>query len=87
MICGNNAYRVLKLNMNLYKTHILGEQSPQSRYIAMDFPTPLNIAGIAEAMGVDSGRIQDPADIAPALARAVALGKPAVLDIAIDGAV
>lgn len=87
VICGNNAYRVLKLNMNLYKTHILGEQSPQSRYIAMDFPTPLNIAGIAEAMGVDSGRIHDPADIAPALARAVALGKPAVLDIAIDGAV
>lgn len=87
VICGNNAYRVLKLNMNIYKTHILGEQNPQSRYIAMDFPTPLNIAGIAEAMGVDSGRIQDPADIAPALARAVALGKPAVLDIAIDGAV
>ena len=87
VICGNNAYRVLKLNMNIYKTHILGEQSPQSRYIAMDFPTPLNIAGIAEAMGVDSSRIQDPADIAPALARAVALGKPAVLDIAIDGAV
>ena len=87
VICGNNAYRVLKLNMNIYKTHILGEQSPQSRYIAMDFPTPLNIAGIAEAMGVDSGRIHNPADIAPALARAVALGKPAVLDIAIDGAV
>lgn len=87
VICGNNAYRVLKLNMNIYKTHILGEQSPQSRYIAMDFPTPLNIAGIAEAMGVDSSRIHDPVDIAPALARAVALGKPAVLDIAIDGAV
>ncbi len=87
VICGNNAYRVLKLNMNIYKTHILGEQSPQSRYIAMDFPTPLNIAGIAEAMGVDSSRIHNPADIAPALARAVALGKPAVLDIAIDGAV
>lgn len=87
VICGNNAYRVLKLNMNIYKTHILGEQSPQSRYIAMDFPTPLNIAGVAEALGVDSGRIHDPADIAPALARAVALGKPAVLDIAIDGAV
>ena len=87
VICGNNAYRVLKLNMNIYKAHILGEQSPQSRYIAMDFPTPLNIAGIAEAMGVDSGRIHNPADIAPALARAVALGKPVVLDIAIDGAV
>ena len=87
VICGNNAYRVLKLNMNIYKTHILGEQSPQSQYIAMDFPTPLNIAGIAEAMGVDSSRIHDPADIAPALARAVALGKPAVLDITIDGAV
>lgn len=87
VICGNNAYRVLKLNMNLYKTHILGEQSPQSRYIAMDFPSPLNIAGIAEAMGVDSSRIHNPADIAPALTRAVALGKPAVLDIAIDGAV
>lgn len=87
VICNNRAYRVLKLNMNLYKREILGEANPQSEYIAMDFPTPFNIAAIANAMGVYSREISDPAEIAPALREAIALGKPAVLDISIDGAV
>ena len=87
VICNNRAYRVLKLNMNLYKTEILGEENPQSEYIAMDFPTPFDIAAIANAMGVYGRNISDPAEIAPALRDAIALGKPAVLDISIDGAV
>ena len=87
VICNNRAYRVLKLNMNLYKTEILGEENPQSEYIAMDFPTPFDIAAIANAMGVYGRKISDPTEIAPALRDAIALGKPAVLDISIDGAV
>ena len=87
VICNNAAYRVLKLNMNLYKSEILGEENPQSEYIAMDFPTPFNIAAIAEAMGVHGVKIDDPAAIGPALSAALASGKPAVLDISIDGSV
>jgi benzoylformate decarboxylase len=87
VICNNRAYRILKLNMNAYKTQILGEQDPQSEYLAMDFPTPMNIAGIADAIGVHSRKIEDPADLAPAMRQALELGAPAVLDVSIDGTV
>lgn len=87
VICNNRAYRVLKLNMDVYKTHILKEENPQSKYLAMDFPMPFNIAGMAEAMGVYGRTIDDPAEIAPAIKHALSLGKPAVLDIVIDGSI
>ena len=87
VICNNRAYRVLKLNMNIYKSEILGQQNPESKYIAMDFTTPFDIAAVAQAMGVFGRKVEDPADIGPALREALALGKPAVLDVSIDGAV
>ena len=87
VICNNRAYRVLKLNMNLYKSEILGQENPESDYIAMDFTTPFDIAAIAEAMGVHGRKVEDPAEVGAALREAIALGKPAVLDISIDGAV
>lgn len=87
VICNNAAYRVLKLNMNLYQTQILGQAAAESEYIGMDFPAPLNIAGMAEAMGVYGRKISDPAEVAPALRDALGRGKPAVLDVAIDGGV
>ena len=84
-ICNNRAYRILKLNMNAYKRDILREDDPQSRYLAMDFPIPMNIAAMAEAMGVSGQSVTDPNEIAPALKAALESGKPAVLDISIDG--
>ena len=87
VICNNGAYRVLKINMNAYKTLIEGDENPTSRYIGMDFPIPFDIAGMAEAMGVQGRKIEDPADIAPEIDKALASGKPAVLDVVIDGSV
>ena len=87
VICNNRAYRVLKLNMNLYKSEILGQENPTSEYIAMDFTTPFDIAAVAEAMGVHGRKVEDPAEIGAALREAISLGKPAVLDVSIDGAV
>lgn len=87
VICNNRTYRVLKLNMNTYKREVLGEDPPRSKYLAMDFAIPFNIAGIAEAMGVYGRTIEDPADLAPAMREALALGKPAVLDVVIDGSI
>ena len=85
IICNNGVYKVLKLNMNIYQEHVLKKGSPQSSYLGMDFPLPLNIAGMAEAMGVYGRRIEDPAELQPALRHALELGKPAVLDVVIDG--
>ena len=87
VICNNRAYRVLKLNMNVYKSEILGQENPTSDYIAMDFTTPFDIAAVAEAMGVHGRKVEDPAELGDALREAIALGKPAVLDVSIDGAV
>ena len=87
VICNNRSYRVLKLNMDTYKTQVLKEESPRSKYLGMDFPIPLNIAGIAEAIGVYGQKIEDPAELAPAMRHALELGKPAVLDVVIDGSV
>ena len=87
VICNNGAYRILKLNMNVYKEQVLGEESSASKYIAMDFPNSFDLAGIAEAFGVRGRTIEDPAQLGPATAEALALGKPALLDVVIDGSV
>ncbi|MCH8892777.1 MAG: thiamine pyrophosphate-binding protein [Chloroflexi bacterium] len=86
VICNNGMYRVLKVNFDVYQREILqqkessGENLPYS-----DFPTPFDVAAMATSMGVHGERITDPAEIAPAVERALASGKPAVLDIVIDG--
>ena len=87
VICNNSSYRILKLNMNTYKSHVLKDDAPQSQYIAMDFARPFNFEGIAKAFGVDSRRIEDPTELAPALKRALDLGEPSLLDVAIDSSV
>ncbi len=87
VICNNRAYRVLKLNMNLYKSEILGQENPHSEYIAMDFSTPFDIAAVARAMGVYGRKVEDAAEVGTALREALELNKPVVLDVSIDGAV
>ena len=87
IICNNRSYRILKLNMDVYKNEVLQEETPTSKYLAMDFPNPMPLARIAEAMGIYAKEIDSIEDIAPALTTALQLGKPAVLDISIDGSV
>ena len=53
--------------------------------MGMDFPLPLNIAGIANAIGVYGRTIEDPEELAPAIRQAVESGRPVVLDVVIDG--
>ena len=86
LICNNRSYRVLKVNMDIYKTQVLGE--PRSdEYVGMDFPLPLNIAGIANAIGVHGRTIEDADELSQAIEEAVESGRPAVLDVIIDGSV
>ena len=85
VICNNQSYRVLKVNMDIYKDLVLGEVKNQSKYLAMDFPKALNMSGLAEAMGVKGVRVTDPSRIGPELTKAIKSNKPTVLDISIDG--
>ena len=87
IICNNRSYRILKLNMDRYQTDILGENQPSSQYLGMDFHLPLDLAAIANAMGVHGRTVEDPSELGPALKEALALGKPALLDVIIDGSI
>ncbi len=86
VICNNGMYRILKTNYNVYQKDILKEvETAGSNLLYSDFPTPFDLAATARSMGVDGQRITDPKEIGPAVNRALASGKPALLDIVIDG--
>lgn len=53
------------------------------RYIGTDLPVP-DLAKLAEVLGAHGERVEKPGDIAPAIKRALACGKPAVVDVLID---
>ena len=86
VICNNGSYRVLKVNFSIYQKEVLElPETSGGRLMYSDFGTPFNMAAIANSMGVHGERITEPSDIKPAVDRAVASGKPALLDIVIDG--
>ena len=86
VICNNGMYRVLKVNFNIYQKDVLElPETAGGNLLYSDFGTPFDLASIASSMGVHGERISDPAEIKPAVDRAVASGKPALLDIVIDG--
>ncbi len=87
VICNNESYRILKLNMNVWQTQIAGRPEPQTNYLGMDFAVPFDMAAIANAFGVRGRRIDEPSEVGPALTEAIASGEPVVLDVRIDGAV
>jgi len=49
-------------------------------------PYSPDFAAIARAYGIDGVRIESPADFKPALQKALALGKPYVLDVIMENA-
>ena len=87
VICNNGMYRVLKLNMHVYKRAVKGKPDEPSKYIGMDFPVPFDFAALARSFGAHGVRIEDPADIGPELQKAIDMNAPAVLDVILDGSV
>ena len=86
VICNNGMYRILKENFDIYQREILKETETAGRNLPYsDFPLPFDMASIATSMGVHGERIVDPNEIKSAVERAVSSGKPALLDIVIDG--
>ena len=84
-ICNNRAYRILKVNMDIYLKRMLNEEERVSEYKGMDFANPLDLSAMAQAMGVQSAKITDPGEIGPAARMMFESGKPGLLDISIDG--
>ena len=87
VICNNGMYRILRTNFNIYQKDVLGlSETSGENLLYSEFATPFDMAAIANSMGVHGERIIDPSEIKPAVDRAVASGKPALLDIIIDNA-
>lgn len=84
-ICNNRAYRILKVNMDIYLKRMLHDEERRSDYTGMDFANPLDLAAVAQGLGVASEKVSDPALLGPAVRRAFDSGKPALIDVTIDG--
>ena len=84
-ICNNRSYRILKVNMDTYLRHMVNDRDRQSDYVGMDFANPLDLAAIGQAMGVAGVRVEDPQALASVVEQFFASGKPAVIDVSIDG--
>jgi benzoylformate decarboxylase len=86
LILSNRTYRILKINMNRYRRTL---QIPAGRpYTHLDLTQPvLDFVEIAHGMGVAGKRITHPDEIRPAVAEALALGAPYVLEVVTEGSV
>ena len=86
IILSNRTYRVLKINMNIYRQRFgLPGERP---YPHMDLTDPeFGFVEIAGGFGVEGEQVTEPDKLAPALKKAFASGKPYLLDVVLDGKV
>ena len=84
VILNNREYRILKHNMDTYRQRFGAK--PDRGYPNMDLVAPeLGFVDIARGLGVEAARVTAPAELRPALDRALAAGRPYLLDVAIEG--
>jgi benzoylformate decarboxylase len=82
VVFNNASYRILKQGMVRY----LGASERKSEFLGMNFGDPaIDIAKQAAVWDIPSSRIEDPADLGPALKKAIDHKGPAVVDVVIDG--
>ena len=81
VICNNATYRILKLN----SMRVLGPEAREKLHSVDLGRPPLNFAKIAESLGIDGVQVTRGDEVRPAIERALALGKPALVDAVIDG--
>ena len=81
VVFNNASYRILKQGMVRY----LSGSERKSEFLGMDFGEPeIDIAKQAGVWGMKACRIDEPADLAPALKDALDHDGPALLDVHID---
>jgi benzoylformate decarboxylase len=84
VILSNREYRVLKHNLDAYRTRF--DVPSNKPYPHMDLTHPeLGFAEMARGMGVEGRQITDPAELADAVRTAMAAPRPHLLDVVISG--
>jgi benzoylformate decarboxylase len=85
VICNNRSYRILKHYMANYYLPAQGLTDRKSAYLGMNFSDhPPDYAALAQGFGLQGFTVEDPDDFKPSLEKALALGKPALVDVHID---
>ena len=85
IMCNNSTYRILKLNMDIYKDQLNSEKN--SKYLGMDFDQKFDFETIAKSFNINSYSISDPEKINSVLKECINSNKPNLIDIHIDGAI
>ena len=84
IVCNNGSYRLLQLNIDQYwrEQRIEKLDYPMS----LDLPQPpLKFAELAQAMSVPSVRVEQPWEVGPAIAQALATPGPFLIDLVLEG--
>jgi benzoylformate decarboxylase len=84
LILNNREYRILKHNMDTYRQRFGAK--PDRGYPNMDLVSPdLGFVDLARGLGVEAARVTKPAELRPALDKALAAGRPFLLDVTVEG--
>jgi benzoylformate decarboxylase len=83
IILKNRAYRILKINLDLYRKQI--GLTGKSSYPNTDLTDPdLDFVKLAEGFGVEAERVTEPDRIAPALRAALESGRPRLIEVCVE---
>lgn len=86
LILNNRVYRILKLNMNRYRSiwGVGGERA----YPHMDLTDPgMDFVSLAAGFGMEGRKVTQPEEVGPAVREAFASGQPWLLDVVVEGRV
>ncbi|MSR13799.1 MAG: thiamine pyrophosphate-binding protein [Gammaproteobacteria bacterium] len=83
VILANHEYRVLKHNIDIYRQRF--DTGAQQLYPHMDLTPRLDFTALAQGMGVVGERVEDPAQLAAAVKRAIAAGAPRLIEVTVAG--
>jgi benzoylformate decarboxylase len=84
VVLANREYRILTHNVDVWRQNF--EAGTQHPYQNMDITGPtLDFVHLAAGMGVEAVRVEKADDIAGTVAKAVAAGRPYLVEIAIEG--
>jgi benzoylformate decarboxylase len=83
VILANREYRVLKHNMDIYRSRF--DADSNRPYPHMDLAPTLDFAAMAAGMGVPGTRVEEPDTLASEVARAVAAGGPHLIEVRVSG--
>ena len=87
VILNNRVYRILKYNMNRFRS-VAKVEGRAGSYRHLDLTDPdIDYVAVARGFGVEGRRVADPGEVGTAVREAFASGAPRLIELVVDGAV